>query len=221
MVLHPVMSDPVYETISRARRQEEGGNPEGAADTLRAFLSKEPDAHPVRLELARILVYSLDDRNAGIEQLDIILDSDPDNIDALKASTTVRMVDKKFREGVNQDYLHLISLIPDTDRREYAKVCAAYAVFLRKQMVQFETAAEYYEKAIAADSEAYEYHQDYAALLLHDLKDYIRAKEELEEVLRLKPNSMSARKNYDLLMKTKFDENGNLKKKGFLSRFRH
>lgn len=215
------MSDPVYETISRARRQEEGGNPQGAADTLRTYLSKEPEAHSVRLELARVLVYSLDDRAGGIEQLDVILDSDPDNMDALKASTTVRMTDKKYRMEVDRDYLHLISLTPENDRKEYAKVCAAYAVFLRKQMVKFETAAEYYEKAVAADPEAYEYHQDYAVLLLHDLKDYVRAKEELEEVLRLKPNSMSARKNYDLLMKTKFDADGNLKKKGFLSKFRH
>jgi len=88
-------------------------------------------------------------------------------------------------------------------------------------MVDFPKAAEYYEKAVVADPGAYEYHQDYAVLLLHDLKDYVKAKRELEEVLRLKPNSLSARKNYDLLMKTKFDEDGNLKKKGFLSRFRH
>ena len=88
-------------------------------------------------------------------------------------------------------------------------------------MVDFPKSEEYYEKAIAAVPDAYEYHQDYAVLLLNDLKDYPKAKTELEEVLRLKPNSISARKNYDLLMKTKYDKDGNLKKPTFFSRFRH
>ncbi len=216
------MSDPAYEAVSKARRQVDGGNPEGAAETLRNYLSTDPGAVSPRLELARVLIYKLDKRTEGIEQLDIILKADPDNVDALKASTTVRMTDKKYRKDVDADYQHLVSLTPEKDRAEYAKVCAAYAVFLRKQMVDFPKAAEYYEMAVAADPGAYEYHQDYAVLLLNDLKDYVRAKEELEEVLRLRPNSLSARKNYDLLMKTKFDEEGNLKeKKGLLGRFRH
>ncbi len=215
------MSDPAYEAVCKARRQVDGGNPEGAAETLRNYLSADPDSVSPRLELAKVLVYNLDKRREGIEQLEIILTADPDNIDALKASTTVRMTDKKFRKEVDADYQHLVELTPQKDRAEYAKVCAAYAVFLRKQMVDFPKSAEYYEKAVAADPEAYEYHQDYAVLLLNDIKDYVKAKHELEEVLRLRPNSLSARKNYDLLLKTKFDADGNLKKQGFMSRFRH
>ncbi|MBQ5447871.1 MAG: hypothetical protein IIT52_03235 [Candidatus Methanomethylophilus sp.] len=216
------MSDPVFETVSKAKRQEESGNPKAAAETLEKFLSENPLSIPPRMELARLYIYKLDDREFGITQLDVILDMDPDNIDALKAATTVMMSDKKYRFRVDEDYTRLVGLVAARkDPKEFAQVCAAYAVFLRRQMVDFPKSGEYYEKAIAAVPDAYEYHQDYAVLLLNDLKDYPKAKTELEEVLRLKPNSISARKNYDLLMKTKYDKDGNLKKPTFFSRFRH
>ena len=216
------MSDPVFETVSKAKRQEESGNPKAAAETLEKFLSENPLSIPPRMELARLYIYRLGDREFGITQLDVILDMDPDNIDALKAATTVMMSDKKYRFRVDEDYTRLVGLVAARkDPKEFAQVCAAYAVFLRRQMVDFPKSGEYYEKAIAAVPDAYEYHQDYAVLLLNDLKDYPKAKSELEEVLRLKPNSISARKNYDLLMKTKYDKDGNLKKPTFFSRFRH
>ena len=216
------MSDPVFETVSKAKRQEESGNPKAAAETLEKFLSENPLSIPPRMELARLYIYRLGDREFGITQLDVILDMDPDNIDALKAATTVMMSDKKYRFRVDEDYSRLVGLVAArNDPKEFAQVCAAYAVFLRRQMVDFPKSGEYYEKAIAAVPDAYEYHQDYAVLLLNDLKDYPKAKTELEEVLRLKPNSISARKNYDLLMKTKYDKDGNLKKPTFFSRFRH
>ena len=216
------MSDPVFETVSKAKRQEESGNPKAAAETLEKFLSENPLSIPPRMELARLYIYRLGDREFGITQLDVILDMDPDNIDALKAATTVMMSDKKYRFRVDEDYSRLVGLVAARkDPKEFAQVCAAYAVFLRRQMVDFPKSGEYYEKAIAAVPDAYEYHQDYAVLLLNDLKDYPKAKTELEEVLRLKPNSLSARKNYDILMKTKFDADGNLKKPSFFSRFRH
>ena len=216
------MSDPVFEPVSKAKRQEESGNPKAAAETLEKFLSENPLSIPPRMELARLYIYRLGDREFGITQLDVILDMDPDNIDALKAATTVMMSDKKYRFRVDEDYTRLVGLVAArNDPKEFAQVCAAYAVFLRRQMVDFPKSGEYYEKAIAAVPDAYEYHQDYAVLLLNDLKDYPKAKTELEEVLRLKPNSISARKNYDLLMKTKYDKDGNLKKPSFFSRFRH
>lgn len=216
------MSDPVFETVSKAKRQEESGNPKAAAETLEKFLSENPLSIPPRMELARLYIYRLSDREFGITQLDVILDMDPDNIDALKAATTVMMSDKKYRFRVDEDYTRLVGLVAARkDPKEFAQVCAAYAVFLRRQMVDFPKSGEYYEKAIAAVPDTYEYHQDYAVLLLNDLKDYPKAKTELEEVLRLKPNSISARKNYDLLMKTKYDKDGNLKKPSFFSRFRH
>ncbi len=214
--------DPVFEIVSKAARQEDSGNPEAAANTLENFLKANPMCIQPRLEYARLCIYKLDKRDIGMTQLDVILDMDPDNIEALKASTTVRMTNKKYRMQVDADYAHLVELVAaHNNPTEYAQVCAAYAVFLRKQMVDFPKAEKYYLLAIHARPDAYEYHQDYAVLLLNDLKNYPKAKEELETVLKLRPNSISARKNLDLLMKTKYDKDGNLKKPGFFSRLHH
>lgn len=68
-----------------------------------------------------------------------------------------------------------------------------------------------YETAIALDPNRYEYHQDYAVLLLNEMRDYVRAREELEEVLRIKPRHIEAKKNLDRLIATKFDSEGNVK----------
>ena len=87
-------------------------------------------------------------------------------------------------------------------------------------MVDFKKAGEYYEKAIELEPNRYEYHQNYAALLLNDLKDYEKAKQELEILMDLKPGDFKAKSNYDRLMRERFDKNGNVKKQrfGFLRR---
>lgn len=212
-------SDPAYDAITRARNQDNGGNPVGAAQTLEAYLAGDPHNIPPRLELARIYSYALKNREQGYFQLQVILDLDPDNIDALKASVTLKANEKWRRHEADEEYAHLIGLMGSAPKSEYAAVCAAYAVFLRKQMGQYDKSAEYYEKAIAADPNRYEYHQDYAVLLLNELRDYVKAKHELEEVLRIKPNHLSAKQNLDRLMRMKFDSDGNLKQ-GFFSSLR-
>lgn len=207
------MSDPAFEAVKKARNQDKGGNPEGAARTLEDYLRTDPHNIPPRMELARIYNYSLKNRTMALVQLDAILDMDPDNVDALKASATLKMSEKARTEEADAEFLRLLGLLSERrDPEEFASVCAAYAVFQRKQRVDFVKAAEYYEAAIAARPDAYEYHQDYAVLLLNDLKDYVKAKHELEEVMRLRPESASVRKNYDILMKRKFDADGNLRR---------
>jgi len=200
------MSNPEFESISKAKRQAESGNPKGAVDTLETYLSKDPHNTKVRLFLAKTLIYDVKDLKAGIFQLNIILDMEPDNTDALKASVTVLIKDKKNNKEVSEKYEKLIELDPS------AELYNTYAIFLRLQKTDFKASAGYYEKAIEMNPSKYEYHQNYAVLLLNDLKDYQKAKEELETVLRLNPGNQSAKKNYDLLMKKKFDSNGNLKK---------
>jgi tetratricopeptide (TPR) repeat protein len=213
-------SDPAYDAVTRARNQESGGNLAGAAQTLEAYLAGDPHNVQVRLELARIYSYALKNRDQGYFQLQIILDLDPDCIDALKASATLKANEKWRRHEADEEYARLVALVEEKGpKSDYAAVCAAYAVFLRKQMGQYVKSAEYYEKAVAAAPDRYEYHQDYAVLLLNELRDYEKAKRELEEVLRIKPNHLSARKNLDRLMRMKFDSEGNLKQ-GFFSRRR-
>ena len=53
------MSDPAFEAIKKARNQDQGGNPEGAAKTLEDYLATDPYNVPPRMELARIYNYSL------------------------------------------------------------------------------------------------------------------------------------------------------------------
>ena len=84
-------------------------------------------------------------------------------------------------------------------------------MILRYQITDFKRSGEYYEKAIAMKPDRYEFHQNYSVLLLNDLKDYEKARKELEILLEMKPNDFLVKKNYDRLMREKFDENGVLK----------
>lgn len=205
-------SDKAYEAVTRAKNQDSGGNPEGAVKTLEDYLVTDPHNTYVRMELARILTYSLENKQQGLFQLQVVLDIEPDNIDALKASTTVKSVIRERASEADAEFRHLIDMVYSRgDKAEYASVCAAYAIFLRKQMRDYQAAGDYYEKAVTADPDRYEYHQDYAVLLLNEYRDYPKARHELEEVLRLKPNHLSAKKNLDKLVRTKFDSDGNVK----------
>ena len=202
-------SDPAYEAVSKAKRQVEGGNPEGAVNTLEAYLATDPHNTRPRLELARVYMYELEDENAGMFQLDIILDLEPGNVEALKAAVTVLSKHKKHNKETKEKFEKLLEI------EQSAEVYNMYARFLRRQITDFKGAGEYYEKAIALDPKNVDYHQNYAVLLLNDLRDYVKAKEELELLMTMKPNDLNIRKNYDRLMKDKFDKNGNLKKRRF------
>jgi hypothetical protein len=203
------MADPEYEAISKAKRQTESNNVSGAISTLESYLEVSPSSVKARIALARTLIYDAKEIDKGIEQLNFILEADADNIDALKASVTVLIKDKKNNKEVSEKYERLLVLEPS------AEVYNSYARFLRQQKLDFKRSAEFYEKAISAAPSKYEYHQNYAVLLLNDIKDYQKAKEELEIVLKLNPGNASAKKNYDLLMKKKFDADGNVKKGRF------
>jgi tetratricopeptide (TPR) repeat protein len=205
------MKDPAYEAMSKAKRQAESGNAKGAVDTLETYLATDPHNTKARLQLARTAAYDLKDKQYCLMQLDIIIDLEPDNTDALKAAVTVLMKDKKNNVKTNGYYEKLLELCPD------AQLYNAYAVFLRMQKLDFKKSAEFYEKAIKAAPGKPEYHQNYAVLLLNDIKDYEKAKTELETVLELDPGNQPAKKNYDLLLKKKFDKNGVLKRKRSLS----
>ena len=202
-------SDPAYDACSKAKRQYDSGNIQGAVDTLEDYLKTDPHNCKVRLQLAQHIIYGLKNKDYGMMQLDVILDIDPDYTDALKAQISVLAEDKKNNKVTNEKFQRLLELDPSADMYN------TYARFLRNQMVDFPKAAEYYEKAIELNPKKYEYHQNYAALLLNDLKDYQKAKEELEILMELKPGDPKVKQNYDRLMREKFDKDGNVKKSRF------
>ena len=147
-------------------------------------------------------------------QLDVILDLEPDNVDALKAAVTVLSKHKKYNKETDEKFQRILELEPS------AEMYNQYARFLRHQITDFNRAREYYEKAIAMDPKNYDYHLNYTVLLLNDVKDYAKAKSELEYLMSVKPGDMNLRKNYDKLMREKFDRDGNLKRKGIMGKLK-
>ncbi|MBO4798689.1 MAG: tetratricopeptide repeat protein [Candidatus Methanomethylophilaceae archaeon] len=202
-------SDPAYEAVKKAKRQVEGGNPRGAAQTLEDYLATDPHNIRPRMELARIAVYDLKDLEYGAMQLEAILDLDPDNADALKAAVTAMSKDKKYNKKTDEYFGRLL------EKEQSAEVFNLYAKYLRRQKGDFAGAGEYYRKALALSPGDPDIHRNYAVLLLNDLKDYEKAREELEYLMAVSPGDANLRKNYDRLMKQKFDKNGNLKKSRF------
>jgi tetratricopeptide (TPR) repeat protein len=206
------MKDPSYEAVSKAKRQAESGNPNGAVETLESYLEKDPRNIKARMELAKVHVYHLKDIDTGIFHMEIVLDTDPENIEAMKAMVTVLAKHKKYNKKTSATYEKLLPLAPEAD------VYNAYAIFLRMQMTDFKKSAEYYVKAISLKPNDPIYRRNYAVLLLNDLKDYEGARDELETLLRLDPGDVLAKKNYDLLMEKKFDSDGKVKKKTLFRR---
>ncbi|MDR3205557.1 MAG: tetratricopeptide repeat protein [Candidatus Methanoplasma sp.] len=127
------MSSPAEEAVKKANRLADGGDGEAAAKVLEEYLSGDPDNRDARLLLARTAVYVLKDADRGIAQLDIILERHPDDPDALKALATVLMKKKKNNKRADECYRKLTETCPD------AEVYNAYAVFLRMQMLDFQT----------------------------------------------------------------------------------
>lgn len=206
-------SDPAYDASSKAKRQVESGNPKGAANTLEKYLITDPHNTKLRLQLAQVAIYDLDDYDYGMMQIDAILDIDPEYVDALLAQVTAMSKYKKYNRESDEKFQRILEISPT------AEVYNLYAKFLRNQITDFRRAAEYYEKAIELDPGRYEYHQNYAVLLLNDLKDYEKAKVELERVLEIKPADPKIRKAYDRLIREKFDKDGNvIKRRSLFSR---
>lgn len=212
-LLEQSMTNAAYEAMSKAKRQAESGNPEGAVETLESYLKTDPHNTKPRLLLADIIVHRLGDIKYGLMQLDVILDLEPDNVDALKAMVTVLSQDKKNNKETDAMFRRLVEAEPS------AAVYNEYAKFMRHQMTDFKRSQELYEKAIALDPSKYDYHLNYSVLLLNDIRDYEKARVELETLLEMRPGDAMVKRNYDKLMREKFDKDGNLKK-GMFGRLR-
>jgi len=213
---HPISaamsSDPTYDAISKAKRQSESGNPQGAVKTLEDFLATDPHNVKARMELARIAIYDLKDKEYGLMQLEAILDLDPDNLDAIAAQITVLSADKRNNKVVKEKLEKLEAEMP------CAKVYNMCARFYKFQLGDFKGAEQYYLKAIELEPDEYEWHLNYSVLLLNDLRDWVKAKKELEILLEMNPGDPKLKKAYNRLITEKFDANGNVKKKGLFRR---
>ncbi len=205
------MKDLTYEAMEKAKRQNTSGNPQGAVKTLEDYLITDPLNPKPRILLSNILIYTLDKFDFGIFHLDVILETDPDNIECLKAKVTALSVLKKFNKQSDEIFRRLVVLDPSAD------VFSAYGQFLKMQMLDFKQAAEYFVKAIELEPNNDNHHIRYALVLLNDLKDFVTAKKELEIIIKLDPENYNVRNNLTTLMNKHFDKDGNLKK-GFSHR---
>ncbi|MBR6911241.1 MAG: hypothetical protein IKN41_05220, partial [Candidatus Methanomethylophilaceae archaeon] len=134
-------SDPAFDACSKAKRQYDSGNIEGAVNTLEDYLKTDPHNCKVRLQLAQHILYGLKDEKYGLMQLDAVMDIDPDYVDGLKAQISYLAENKKYNKETNEKFQRLLELEPTSD------IYNTYARFLRNQMIDFPKAQEYYEKA--------------------------------------------------------------------------
>ena len=200
------MKDLTYEAMEKAKRQNTSGNPQGAVKTLEDYLLTDPLNPKPRILLSNILIYNLDKFDFGIFHLDVILEREPDDIECLKAKVTALSVLKKFNKQSDEIFRRLVVLDPSAD------VFSAYGQFLKMQMLDFKSAAEYFVKAIELEPNNDNHHIRYALVLLNDLKDFVTAKKELEIIIKLDPENYNARDNLTKLTNKHFDKDGNLKK---------
>ena len=170
-----------------------------------------PENHKARILLANVYIYSLNEFDFGIFQLDAVLERDPDNAECLKAKATALSTYKKYNKETDQLFQRVVEMDPS------AEVCSAYGRFLRMQMLEFRKAAEYFLKAIELEPNDVDHRINYTAVLLNDLREYVKAKRELEIIIQLDPENYSAQKNLTKLVKHHFDKDGNLKR-GFSHR---
>lgn len=206
------MTDAEYEAMSKAKRQRDSSNIDGAMQTLEDFLVTDPHNIAPRLLLAQIAV-GAGRKDYGIFQLKIILDLEPENIDARKALVTVLKQNKSDTPEAKEQFDYLVEHCPND-----ADIMNSYAVFAKLQLVDFEKSAELYDKAIAINPNNSEYRINYAILLVNDLKRYTEGKEQLEKAVEIDPSNIRAKDALERLNKSKF-KNGK-EKKGVFSRFR-
>jgi cytochrome c-type biogenesis protein CcmH/NrfG len=206
------MADAEYEAMSKAKRQRDSGNIDGALETLEDYLATDPHNTKPRLLLAQIAT-NAKRRDYGLMQLNIILDLEPNNTDARKALVTVLKQKKGDTKEADRNFRMLIEQCPDD-----AELMNSYAIFCKLQLTDFKRCEEFYKKAIELRPYNPEYHLNYAILLVTDMKNYTDGKAELEKAIELDPTNFRAKDALERLNKKKF--NNGVEKKGLLSKFR-
>jgi len=201
--------DAEYEALTKANNQSQSGNVDGACKTLEAYLVTDPHNNKVRLALAKICAdYKRTDY--ALLQLDIILDIDPDNVDARKALITMLKPKRKNNKETAEHYEYLVKLCPDD-----AELFNSYAIFCKMQLTDFEKAAKNYERAIEINPNNATYRLNYAILLVNELKRYDEGRAQMEKAVELEPNNQRAKDALQRLIDKKFSDGK--QKKGLFS----
>ena len=198
------------EALKKARNQCSSGNNSGAIETLEAYLVNDPHNNKVRMELANIAFKNMM-LNYSIMQLQIILDIDPDYIDARKALLTIYKADKHTIRQAQEQFDYILERFPDNPN-----YLNSYAIFCRMQLLDNKKAEEYYRKAIEIDPDKSIYHMNLAILLVSDMKKYDEGRAELEKAIELDPNNEYAKDALHKLMVKKYPKE--LPKKKLFSR---
>lgn len=192
------MKDAAYEAMKKAKNQRDSKNVQGALDTLEDYLLTDIYNTEVRM-LAAQIAFDNGMKDYGMLQLDVIIDIDPENIDARKALVTILKKNKKDTKEAHELFEYLVQHCPEDD-----SLWNSYGVFCRMQLTDFKKAAECYEKAISIRPDVADYHLNYSIVLVNDIKDYVKGRAELEEGIRLDPTNQRAKDAHARLMKKKF-----------------
>lgn len=204
------VTDAEYDTINWAKRQRDSENPKGAIETLESYLLKDPYNVKVRM-LASQIAISSGMKDYGLLQLDVVIDLDPENIEARKALVTILKKERRHRKESGELFEYLVEHCPEDDA-----ILNSYAIFCKMQLTDFKRAAELYERAISLRPNHAEYHLNYSILLVNDLKDYAKGRAELERAIELNPTDQRAKDALERLLRKKFK--GDVPKRGLFSR---
>ncbi len=186
------------DAIKKAMNQSASNNNSGAIDTQEAYLEKDPHNNKVRMVLANIAFKNMM-INYAIMQLNIIIDIEPDHIEARKALLTIYKGDKKTIKEAQAQFDYLLERFP-----EDADLLNSYGIFCRMQLLNNKKAEESYLKAIELDPDVSSYHMNYAILLVNDLKRYDEGRAQLEKAIELDPNNDRAKDALRKLMEKKY-----------------
>lgn len=200
------------DVVTKAKNQNESGNINGAIKTLDDYLRANPYSTRPRLLLAQY--YELSRKHElAMFHLEIIIDLEPENLDARKAYVTILKQKSMYTKEAKEQFDYLVEHDPNN-----ADLINSYAIFAKLQLTDNAKCEELYRRAIELSPNNADYHLNYAILLVSELKRYEDGRAELEKAIALDPSNKRAVDAYERLIKKKF--NGDKPKKSLLDKIK-
>ena len=200
------------DVVTKAKNQKESGNTAGAIKTLDDYLRANPYSVRPRLLLAQY--YELSKKHElAMFHLEILIDLDPENLDARKAYVTILKQKSMYTKEAKEQFDFLVEHEPNN-----AALMNSYAIFAKLQLTDNAKCEELYKRAIEIEPKNSDYHLNYAILLVNELKRYEDGRAELEKAIELDPSNKRAADALERLVKKKF--NGDKPKKGLFTKIK-